>query len=79
MMLEWIQSNWMIVIGTVVALYAGVTIPGIRGLVFKAFKELVSKNVIEQALLEFATWYVKRTETKVDDKWLEALKKSMGK
>jgi len=52
-------------------------IPGLRTIMVLALKTLVSEAVLKKIFLEIAQKLVDSTKTKVDDTWLEEIKKKL--
>jgi hypothetical protein len=75
--MEWIQSNWQTIIGTLVALGGMAYIPVIRTILFKGLKALLSEAFLKEIFMSLAEKYVKSTSTKLDDVWFAQLKKSL--
>ena len=49
-MMEWIQSHWTSVLGTVGVLVGGMYIPFVRGLVLTGLKAVISEAVLKKLL-----------------------------
>ena len=49
-MIEWIQSNWATIVGTVAVIGGGMYIPFVRGLVLMGLKTMISEAVVKRLL-----------------------------
>jgi len=76
-MLDWLQSHWETILGTIMVLVGGAYVPIMRTLIIKGIKALLSETFLKALFISLASKYVKSTKTKLDDIWLEALKKSL--
>lgn len=75
--IEWAKESWLVIVGTIGAVFAALWIPGLRTLVVLGLKTLVSERVLKAIFLALAAKLVKSTTTTVDDIWLEELKKKL--
>ena len=75
--MEFLADKWQWVVGTLVVVFGGFWVPGLRTLIMLALKTLVSEAVLKRIFLEIAEKLVKSTKTKIDDIWLEELKKKL--
>jgi hypothetical protein len=78
-MIEWLQANWLTILGTIILLVAGFYVPGVRGLWMTGLKTLLSEKVLTKLFLTVAEKIVKSTKNTLDDVWLEELKKKIIK
>lgn len=46
--MDWIQSNWTVVLGTVAVIGGGLYIPFVRGFVITGVKTMVSEKVLKK-------------------------------
>jgi len=81
-MKEFILSNWQVVLsilfmGSAVGL--PVTRKALKTLVLASVNALFTEDMIIAFVLNSLEKYVKRTNTKLDDKWFENLKKELGR
>ena len=74
-MIEWIQSHWTSVLGTVGVLVGGMYIPFVRGLVLTGLKAVISEAVLKKAAIKMVEGLVKSTKNKLDDVWFAEFKK----
>ena len=76
-MIDWIQSNWMSVVGTVAVIGGGMYIPLVRGLVLTGFKTMVSEKVVKKIAIQIVEKLVKSSKNKLDDVWFAEFKKKV--
>jgi len=76
-MIDWIQSNWMSVVGTVAVIGGGMYIPFVRGLVLTGFKTMVSEKVVKKIAIQIVEKLVKSSKNKLDDVWFSEFKKKV--
>jgi hypothetical protein len=76
-MIDWIQSNWMSVVGTVAVIGGGMYIPFVRGLVLTGFKTMVSEKVVKKIAIQIVEKLVKSSKNKLDDVWFAEFKKKV--
>ena len=76
-MIEWIQSNWMSIVGTVAVIGGGMYIPFVRGLVLTGFKTMVSEKVVKKIAIQIVEKLVKSSKNKLDDVWFAEFKKKV--
>ena len=76
-MIEWIQSNWMSVVGTVAVIGGGMYIPFVRGIVLMGFKTMISEKVVKKIAVQMIEKLVKSSKNKLDDVWFAEFKKKM--
>lgn len=77
-MLDWVQTNWLLLVMVAILVFGGFYIPGLRSLWTAALKTLLSEKVLARLFVSVAETLVKSTKNKLDDVWLEELKKSLG-
>ena len=77
-MIEFIMSNWTVILLTLFMIVMGFYVPGFRVVWVKAFRALLSEAVLTKIFLVLAESVVKSTKNKLDDLWLEQLKKSLA-
>jgi hypothetical protein len=78
MEIQWLQQNWVIVVGTIIFGVGGFYIPWIRSFLMLIFKVFFSEKVLKVVFISFADAIVKSTKNKLDDIWLEQVKKELG-
>ena len=76
-MIEWIQDNWMSVVGTVAVIGGGMYIPLVRGLVLTGFKTMISEKVVKKIAIQIVEKLVKSSKNKLDDVWFAEFKKKV--
>ena len=76
-MIEWIQSNWMSIVGTVAVIGGGMYIPLVRGLVLTGFKTMISEKVVKKIAIQIVEKLVKSSKNKLDDVWFAEFKKKV--
>jgi len=76
-MIEWIQSNWMSVVGTVAVIGGGMYIPFVRGFVLMGLKTMISEAVLKKIAIQMVEKLVKSTKNKLDDIWFAEFKKKV--
>jgi len=76
--MEWLQTNWVAIVGTIILVIGGFYIPGLRKIWIIGFKTLLSEKVLTKLFLEIVDKIVKSTKNKLDDAWLEELKKKLN-
>jgi hypothetical protein len=76
-MIEWIQSNWTSVVGTVAVIGGGLYIPFVRGLVLTVLKTMISEAVLKKIAIQIVEKLVKSTKNKLDDVWFAEFKKKV--
>jgi|TARA_R100001530_G_scaffold133120_1_gene106180 hypothetical protein len=76
-MIDWIQSNWMSVVGTIAVIGGGMYIPFVRGIVLMGFKTMISEKVVKKIAVQMIEKLVKSSKNKLDDVWFAEFKKKM--
>jgi|TARA_R110000824_G_scaffold95874_5_gene230157 hypothetical protein len=76
-MIEWIQSNWMSIVGTVAVIGGGMYIPFVRGFVLMGLKTMISEAVLKKIAIQMVEKLVKSTKNKLDDIWFAEFKKKV--
>ena len=76
-MIEWIQDNWMSVVGTVAVIGGGMYIPVVRGIVLMGLKTMISEAVLKKIAIQMVKKLVKSTKNKLDDIWFAEFKKKV--
>jgi hypothetical protein len=76
-MIEWIQNNWMSVVGTVAVIGGGMYIPVVRGIVLMGLKTMISEAVLKKIAIQMVEKLVKSTKNKLDDIWFAEFKKKV--
>ena len=74
-MIEWIQSNWATIVGTVAVIGGGMYIPFVRGLVLMGLKTMISEAVVKKIAIQIIEKLVKSSKNKLDDVWFAEFKK----
>ena len=73
--MEWIQSHWVSIAGTIAVIGGGLYIPFVRGLVLTGMKTMVSEAVLKKIAVQMVEKLVKSTKNKLDDVWFAEFKK----
>jgi hypothetical protein len=76
-MIEWIQDNWMSVVGTIAVIGGGMYIPVVRGIVLMGLKTMISEAVLKKIAIQMVEKLVKSTKNKLDDIWFAEFKKKV--
>ena len=76
-MIEWIQSNWATIVGTVAVIGGGMYIPFVRGLVLMGLKTMISEAVVKKIAIQIIEKLVKSSKNKLDDVWFAEFKKNV--
>jgi tetrahydromethanopterin S-methyltransferase subunit E len=76
-MIEWIQSNWATIVGTVAVIGGGMYIPLVRGLVIMGLKTVISEAVVKKIAIQIIEKLVKSSKNKLDDVWFAEFKKKV--
>ena len=76
-MIEWIQSNWMSIVGTVAVIGGGMYIPFVRGFVLMGLKTMISEAVLKKIAIQMVENLVKSTKNMLDDIWFAEFKKKV--
>ena len=76
-MIEWIQDNWMSVVGTVAVIGGGMYIPVVRGIALMGLKTMISEAVLKKIAIQMVEKLVKSTKNKLDDIWFAEFKKKV--
>ena len=76
-MIEWIQSNWATIVGTVAVIGGGMYIPFVRGLVLMGLKTMISEAVVNKIAIQIIEKLVKSSKNKLDDVWFAEFKKKV--
>tara|TARA_B100000700_G_C14610947_1_gene653545 strand:- start:394 stop:633 length:240 start_codon:yes stop_codon:yes gene_type:complete len=76
-MIEWIQNNWMSIVGTVAVIGGGMYIPFVRGFVLMGLKTMISEAVLKKIAIQIVEKLVKSTKNKLDDIWFAEFKKKV--
>ena len=74
-MIEWIQNNWMSVVGTIAVIGGGMYIPVVRVIVLMGLKTMISEAVLKKIAIQMVEKLVKSTKNKLDDIWFAEFKK----
>ena len=72
--MEWIKSNWEVIVGTLGIFFGGLYLPGVRVLLVAGVRAIVSEAVMVEFLIQMAEKLVKSTKNTLDDVWLEEMK-----
>jgi|TARA_R100000049_G_C1894545_1_gene46495 hypothetical protein len=75
--MEWIQSHWVSIVGTIAVIGGGLYIPFVRGLVLTGMKTMVSEAVLKKIAVQMVEKLVKSTKNKLDDVWFAEFKKQI--
>jgi len=76
-MIEWIQSNWTTIVGTIAVIGGGMYIPLVRGLVIMGLKTVISEAVVKKIAIQIIEKLVKSSKNKLDDVWFAEFKKKV--
>tara|TARA_R100000808_G_C2133999_1_gene142619 strand:- start:722 stop:961 length:240 start_codon:yes stop_codon:yes gene_type:complete len=76
-MIDWVQNNWMSVVGTVAVIGGGMYIPFVRGFVLTGFKTMISEKVVKKIAIQIVEKLVKSSKNKLDDVWFAEFKKKV--
>jgi hypothetical protein len=76
--MDWIQSNWTTVLGTIAVIGGGLYIPFVRGFVLTGIKTMVSEKVLKKIAVQILEKLVKSSKNKLDDVWFEEFKKKVN-
>ena len=75
--MEWIQSHWVSIVGTLAVIGGGLYIPFVRGLVITGLKTVVSEAVLKKVAIQIIGKLVKSSKNKLDDVWFSEFKKNV--
>ena len=75
--MEWIQSHWVSIVGTLAVIGGGLYIPFVRGLVITGLKTVISEAVLKKVAIQFVEKLVKSSKNKLDDIWFAEFKKNV--
>ena len=75
--MEWIQSHWVSIVGTLAVIGGGMYIPFVRGLVITGLKTVVSEAVLKKVAIQIIGKLVKSSKNKLDDVWFSEFKKNV--
>jgi hypothetical protein len=75
--MEWIQSHWVGIVGTLAVIGGGLYIPFVRGLVITGLKTVVSETVLKKVAIQIIGKLVKSSKNKLDDVWFAEFKKNV--
>ena len=75
--MEWIQSHWVSIVGTLAVIGGGLYIPFVRGLVITGLKTVVSETVLKKVAIQIIGKLVKSSKNKLDDVWFSEFKKNV--
>jgi hypothetical protein len=75
--MEWIQSHWVGIVGTLAVIGGGMYIPFVRGLVITGLKTVVSEAVLKKVAIQIIGKLVKSSKNKLDDVWFAEFKKNV--
>jgi hypothetical protein len=75
--MEWIQSHWVGIVGTLAVIGGGLYIPFVRGLVVTGLKTVVSEAVLKKVAIQIIGKLVKSSKNKLDDVWFSEFKKNV--
>ena len=75
--MEWIQSHWVSIVGTLAVIGGGMYIPFVRGLVVTGLKTVVSEAVLKKVAIQIIGKLVKSSKNKLDDVWFAEFKKNV--
>ena len=75
--MEWIQSHWVSIVGSLAVIGGGMYIPFVRGLVITGLKTVVSETVLKKVAIQIIGKLVKSSKNKLDDVWFAEFKKNV--
>ena len=75
--MEWIQSHWVSIVGTLAVIGGGMYIPFVRGLVITGLKTVISEAVLKKVAIQIIGKLVKSSKNKLDDVWFSEFKKNV--
>ena len=75
--MEWIQSHWVGIVGTLAVIGGGMYIPFVRGLVITGLKTVISEAVLKKVAIQIIGKLVKSSKNKLDDVWFSEFKKNV--
>ena len=75
--MEWIQSHWVSIVGTLAVIGGGLYIPFVRGFVVTGLKTVVSEAVLKKVAIQIIGKLVKSSKNKLDDVWFAEFKKNV--
>ena len=75
--MEWIQSHWVSIVGTLAVIGGGMYIPFVRRLVITGLKTVVSETVLKKVAIQIIGKLVKSSKNKLDDVWFAEFKKNV--
>ena len=75
--MQWIQSHWVSIVGTLAVIGGGLYIPFVRGLVVTGLKTVISEAVLKKVAIQFVEKLVKSSKNKLDDIWFAEFKKNV--
>jgi len=75
--MEWIQSHWVGIVGTLAVIGGGLYIPFVRGLVVTGLKTVISEAVLKKVAIQIIGKLVKSSKNKLDDVWFSEFKKNV--
>ena len=76
--MEWIQSHWVSIVGTIAVIGGGLYIPFVRGLVLTGVKTMVSEVVLKKIAVQMVEKLVKSTKNDMDDKIWKKVRKVLS-
>ena len=76
--MEWIQSHWVGIVGTLAVIGGGLYIPFVRGLVITGLKTVISEAVLKKVAIQVVEKLVKSSKNKLDDIWFAQFKKNVS-
>mgnify|MGYP003109554272 CR=1 FL=1 len=77
-MMEWMQSNWMGVIGAFAVVGGGLYLPFVRRFVLMGLKTMVSEAVLKKIAIQIIGKFVKSSKNNLDDVWFAEFKKKIN-
>jgi len=76
-MVEWFQTNWILIVVMLAIIIGGFYVPGLRGIWVIALKSLLNEAVLKSLFLAIAEKLVKSTKNTLDDVWFNEVKKKL--
>jgi len=78
-MINFLQSNWEIILATLGCLLGGLYIPGVRGFLIMGVKSALSEKVVTEFVISMLESLAKSSKNTVDDAFVAELKSRTGR
>ena len=76
---EWVGQSWKLIAGLLGIIAGGFYVPGVRVLLYHAFKAAISGPVLKRLVIRALKNYAASTETDVDDEFVKQFIKNTRK